>query len=191
MEVTFSLGTDPEQAVTETALAERLAREGAALAEPHTLDGFVNVRNGQPALVIEDDLEALVPNLCFSGVVALAQRGEAEVPMFDHFGFLNLKAEGEQVSVARDGREVGRYPRLELLRGLVGCGRRFLAYLEQLKQLNPYWTEKAEALRQRSERIDDAIVPGTSVPRQRPPEPPAPPQTPPPPLGEDDGPGEG
>jgi hypothetical protein len=188
MEVTFSLGTDPEQAVPESALAERLARAGAELAEPHTLDGFVNLRNGQPALVIEDDLEALVPNLCFTGVVAVALRGAADVPMFDHLGTLNLKAEGEQVLVARDGQEVGRYPRLELLRALVGCGRRFVAFLERLEELNPYWADTVKELRQRSNRIDDTIVPGTGQEKPREPDP-VRPKTPPPPVEE--GPEEG
>lgn len=134
MHVNFELRVGAET-VSEELLPIALEAYPEAFTAADELDGWLVLGDGSSALRIEDTLHALILNLCIRPLTAL-RRGEAvEVLLFSSSDEVALRPEGDSiVVVGPDGSEL-RAERRELLAALEGCGRRYLAYLEQLERV--------------------------------------------------------
>lgn len=81
----------------------------------------------------EDDLSALVKNLCFRGVTQLVSQRHAVVALTDTYGYVRLDLEADMVRVSGDHLPDVRFLAQPLLAGLVDCGKRLQEWLPGLR----------------------------------------------------------
>lgn len=85
---------------------------------------------------IEDDLGALVQELCFKWVAKLAANEPVEIGFFTYAGKLSLSLENELVAISNNGTPKVKFLRTNLLPALYQCGERFV---DVLRQVNDYY----------------------------------------------------
>ena len=144
MQVGFAVGTAADEAATWAAL------EGPLVADEYNvMNGRLTLSDGgAPEIVIEDDLEFLVLNLCLRMPPRLAAQGQATVRMASMARSVTLAREGETVLLTDDSAaELGRYPYQPLMNALHDCAERFTRYVEALASKDPEWTALHAVLR--------------------------------------------
>ena len=144
MHVAFAVGRAEDEAATWTALDAPLVAD-----EYNVMDGRLTLSHeGAADVVIEDDLEFLVLNLCLRMPPRLAADGHATVRMASMARRVMLTREGETVLLTDgDGAELGAYPYQGLVRALHDCAERFTRYVDALATKDPDWTALAGVLR--------------------------------------------
>ncbi len=83
---------------------------------------------GIPDVTPEDELLALVTNVCFRLVSAAARQGHAVISYFASYGYFRVDIEASLARISGDAVPDVRVPALDLLEGLVECGRRYLRW---------------------------------------------------------------
>jgi hypothetical protein len=96
----------------------------------HRLRGCLRIRWGQlPPVAPEDEIIALVANVCFAAVREVLTDLHVAVNYTDTYGYLRLDREGDTVRLSGDRVADIRVPTRSLLVALVECGARFRAWL--------------------------------------------------------------
>jgi len=85
---------------------------------------------------IEDELPALIRNLCFSVSRDLQQQDHAVYHFHSYFGQIDFSKQEDKIIVTGTGVNTAAYDAKELLTGLYNCGERFVTLLQQLKDTN-------------------------------------------------------
>ena len=151
MQVGFAVGTAADEAATWAALERPLVAD-----EYNVMNGRLTLSDdGAPEIVIEDDLEFLVLNLCLRMPPRLAAQGQATVRMASMARSVTLAREGDTVLLTDgDGAELGRLPYQGLMNTLHECAERFTGYVEALASKDPEWTALHAVLRSTLERSE-------------------------------------
>ncbi|PWV46123.1 hypothetical protein [Chitinophaga sp. S165] len=98
------------------------------------LEGVLRIfDNGILTNEIEDELPALIRNLCFSVSRDLQHQDHAAYHFHSYFGQIDFSKQGEHISVAGKGINTVTYDAQDLIGALQNCGERFVSLLEQLK----------------------------------------------------------
>lgn len=96
----------------------------------HRLRGCLRISSGRsPVVAPEDEIVALVANVCFGAVRDLLTNLHVAVNYSDTYGYLRLDREGDTVRLSGDRVADIRVPARSLLEALVECGARFRAWL--------------------------------------------------------------
>lgn len=96
----------------------------------HRLRGCLRIRSGRlPVVAPEDEIIALVANVCFGAVREVLTDLHVAVNYTDTYGYLRLDREGDTVRLSGDRVADIRVPTRSLLEALVECGARFRAWL--------------------------------------------------------------
>lgn len=82
---------------------------------------------------IEDELPALIKNLCFSVSRDLQHQDHAVYHFHSSYGQIDFSKQGDNVSVAGTGIKAAIYDTSGLITALRTCGERFVSLLQQLK----------------------------------------------------------
>ena len=99
------------------------------------LEGSIDIAApGSPPTRIADELAPWIQNLCFRAIPALGMGEPTRIQYFSRSGFLLLTPQGEDVELTSDKTPTALYPRKPLMRELVACGERFLAFAGGLKR---------------------------------------------------------
>jgi hypothetical protein len=136
--VTFGVTFDYSRWFDETELGAAMAAPQGGLRDrlrrARTLEGFIDIAaEGAPTTRIVDELAPWVQNLCFIAVPRLAAGQATEVHYFSRSGTLHLRPDGERVELAGDRNPAALYELQPLMKALVDCGRRFIAFAEVAK----------------------------------------------------------
>ena len=137
MDATFALRPDAATLQNEAALADDPVLSG----EDGVLMGRITLSDGgEPALLLDDDLQFLVPSLCLRAMQSLARDGRAELTMASWPGSNTLIRDGEVVQVQdSDGAELARFPYGPLATALHDCAGRFTAWVGHIALDAPEW----------------------------------------------------
>lgn len=96
----------------------------------HRVRGCLRIRSGRlPVVAPEDEIIALVDNVCFGAVREVLKDLHVAVNYTDTYGYLRLDREGDTVRLSGDRVADIRVPTRSLLEALVECGARFRAWL--------------------------------------------------------------
>ena len=145
IDATFSLKLGDEVYVTERALAANLEAHAAALRARKDHDGILVLSApGQAEQRIEDELRALVPNLCFDAIPRLLDRKAVSVAYFSYPGAFDLVPVDSVIRLSGDFLSATSYRRDDLLVALFECGCRFIRLLQRLH--GEAWQYPIEAL---------------------------------------------
>ncbi len=82
---------------------------------------------------IEDELPALIRNLCFSVSRDLQQQDHTVYHFHSYFGQIDFSKQGGNISVTGKGINTVTYDAQGLITALHNCGERFVSLLQQLK----------------------------------------------------------
>ncbi|WP_138502614.1 hypothetical protein [Nostoc sp. PA-18-2419] len=82
---------------------------------------------------IQDELWAIVQNLCFITIPDLVAEKSAVVRIYNNYGFVRLDPEGNIVRISGDGIPDIRIDRSELIVALYDCGKRFIEFFRMLR----------------------------------------------------------
>lgn len=138
MQVSFALGSDPDEQTTLDHLAAH-----AAAADDGLLEGRLILEDGGATpVVLEDDLQFLVPGLCLDMPPRLAADGTATVRMASMPVQTIFQRDGNSVRLTDgDGVALGRFPHDALVEALHDCAGRFTAFIGELAALQPAWAK--------------------------------------------------
>jgi hypothetical protein len=93
--------------------------------------GRIQIRSGDRSpFEPEDELTALVLNLCYRAVIRLLEDYHAVVAYTDTYGYMRLDLEADTVRISGDHLPDGRLLAKPLIEGLLDCGSRFRAWLQ-------------------------------------------------------------
>jgi hypothetical protein len=82
---------------------------------------------------IEDELPALIRNLCFAVSRDLQQQDHASYHCHSYYGQIDFSKQDDKVSITGTGVNPATYNAGALLTALHNCGQRFVTLLQQLK----------------------------------------------------------
>jgi hypothetical protein len=115
----------------EAAVAARIAAgDTAILRDGRGLDGRIRIGS---EIEISDELDPLVQRLCFNAVTELVREGAVfDYRYFSQAENAQLRADGDNVVLSGSDLPETTLSRRDLLRGLYGCGARWLTTLDGL-----------------------------------------------------------
>jgi hypothetical protein len=128
--------------------------EGGVLAEPDasrqalldnpTFDGILTIHAGGGLTRVEDELRAVVQNICFRAVVELLAGRNFVYRYMGYYGYFRMDPEGREVVLSGDFVKTARLPLGATVRALYECGERFLEALREVGgEENPFAEEIA------------------------------------------------
>jgi hypothetical protein len=85
-----------------------------------------------------DQLLSVVPALCFDAVATVLAAGVAEFDLYTAATSGRLRIEGDEVEIVSNVFLPARFPKREVLEGLVACGERFVRMADALWVGDPY-----------------------------------------------------
>lgn len=94
--------------------------------------------------VIEDEIPALVKNICFDSIETLIQGKSYVYRYFSQYGYVRLDPEGSKILISGDGLNTTRYPLMLFIEGLFKNGLMFLKVLEKIRENNSVNKENNE-----------------------------------------------
>jgi len=94
--------------------------------------GIEIIADGGPSLLIEDEVPAIVKNICFGAIPSLVGRKNFVYNYFSYYGYVRIDPEGDNFLVSGDGIPSIRYPDKKLISTLYDCGVRFISLLMNL-----------------------------------------------------------
>jgi hypothetical protein len=134
MKVTFRVRLDQDQLLDESQLRDTTDSEQAKLAATSAFQGVLELTDdGVPAVLIEDEIEAWVQNLCYDAVPRVLGGESFEILYFSYAGRVGLEPSGPGVTVRGDYIETAHFPIGTLLPALVSCGDRFVDWARKAK----------------------------------------------------------
>lgn len=143
MQVIFRTDDFGDEAASFEAVAS-----GKTPAEAYHLWGQVILReDGQPDVVIADDLSTLGYTLSVQAMEALTTKNRAELRLVGWPGTFLLEGDTETIRVTGSRGEDARYPRAELLSAIRACGGRIADFLRELSLLAPQFAYSARGLK--------------------------------------------
>lgn len=161
MEATFCLYVhrpDGRMCISEDNLANEPDRHLEALLADGTGYGEVKLRAlGQPTIAIDDEVWAIVMNLCFDGVVALADNRPARVLYMRYSGSVTATPVDAAARVSGDLIDTAVFELKELLPALYDCGQRFVEYLRRLAERDSNYQSMVDALELHAEQARRAL----------------------------------
>jgi hypothetical protein len=155
--VRFCLRVETDQCIDESVLSS-LRQSPAEFSATHCEGAVQIAAPDQQLLEIEDDLPALVQNLCFSAAQTLASGQRARVPYFTMDGQIHLEPNQESVRIFGDLISEAVVPRRPLVQELFECGLRFIAFYVRVAGTDPDGAAIAAHLQSRSEETRRALV---------------------------------
>jgi hypothetical protein len=93
---------------------------------------------------IEDEIPALVKNICFDSIETLIQGKSYVYRYFSQYGYVRLDPEGSKILISGDGLNTIRYPLEDFIKELFNCGLMFLKVLETLAEVSTNNKDKNE-----------------------------------------------
>jgi len=133
VEVTFCIHTRARRCVPEEIIANEFAAWRPTLLGKHQGYGAILIRApGQPAVDVDDELWALVQNLCFLPIPDLLAAHPVDIPYFRYADTFRLEPIGDKIRISGGMLPEAEFPGRPLLDGLYDCGRRFIALLRRL-----------------------------------------------------------
>ncbi len=140
---------EPEHYYPQLAAVEE--RDGA-------LDGAIVIRAlGEPEVKVEDEIVAIVHNLCIRAIPDLVAGRHVVVPYFQYYGYLRLDPEDQDVLISGDFVPKVRINLRETTLGLYECGQRFLAFLLRYKEPDPAYVASIQDMMREAEETRKAI----------------------------------
>jgi hypothetical protein len=131
--VTFCKHNREGRCVPEEELARNIGDLRATLVGGAKLYGAILIDAPlQPTVAVDDELWAIVLNLCFRSVPDLVAGRPFELRYYRYAGTLRLEPVEAALVIAGDFVATVRLPRDAVLRALYHCGERFIALLKQL-----------------------------------------------------------
>jgi len=122
------------------------------------LDGAVLIRvPGEPEVKVEDELEAIVENLCIRAIPDLVAGRHVVVRYFQYYGYLRLDPEDQNVLISGDFVPKVRISLRETTLGLYECGRRFLTFLLRYKESDPAYVASIQDMMREADEARKAI----------------------------------
>jgi hypothetical protein len=139
--ITFEVDLPEGRSVREQEIGANFDALRDALAAAPNPEGVLLLRDEKRGVgtAFLDALEPLLLNVCLYSAPALSAGQEAAFDLFSSPGRVSLKPVGGEVAVSRDGAEMARFPRDELLPALRSCGERYAALMEKLHGADPNW----------------------------------------------------
>lgn len=133
--VRFSFGGNPRNLVDEAAAAPETL---LPVTDEWVMSGAVTLaEEGAPPVVLTDDLEFLVPNLCLRAPAALASADTVSLGMASRPVRIVLTRDGAVIRVLDgDGTELGRFPESTLMTALHDCAERFTEFVDRMAVLD-------------------------------------------------------
>lgn len=131
----FSFGSNPATSVDEAAASPEALLPAT---DEWDMTGAVTLTNdGATPVILTDDLEFLVPNLCLRAPAVLASADTVSFGMASRPVRIVLVREGAAMSVRDgDGAELGRFPDAALMAALQGCAKRFTDFVGRMAALD-------------------------------------------------------
>lgn len=163
MNIHLRVSLEPPLGIDEALLRTGLPDGArAALKSMAYLGGELTLSvEGQPPLVLRDDLEQLVPRLCLRGIPALEQGQPVTVPLFTDPSAVTFTPEAESVHV--DYADLPRLtlPRAALVDALERCGANYAALVDAVFPGDATRRAKLASLRvllleRETQRLDNA-----------------------------------
>ncbi|TDP72296.1 hypothetical protein [Roseateles toxinivorans] len=142
MQVRFEIDDFGDEAASIQAVAD-----GRAPEEPYHLWGRVLLeQEGQPTVVIDDDMTLLGLALCADVPAALRRDGKAQLRLAGWPGSYSFVAEGGVVHLTGSKDTDVRLDQAELLQGLHACGQRLAAFIQTLAVSCPQYGKAGRVL---------------------------------------------
>lgn len=105
---------------------------GARFAEADALPGLITIVVGATRVTLSDDLDYLVPRLCFQSIRPLRAGAPFQIIRANASGAYELRPIGDRVWLSGVDLVATSFDKDELLTALTRCGLRFLALLRSL-----------------------------------------------------------
>lgn len=133
MQVSFEVLT-PQGAIGESDLLSRWSefREWLATTSPECIVILYNDSGSRRVRALRDDMQFLLPALCFDVATELAAGRSTEISLIGMDYTMQFVVEGAQVVVSAPGGEPDHCDRMLLVAALVACGDRFIDMWEKL-----------------------------------------------------------
>lgn len=127
MQVSFEVLT-PQGAIGESDLQSRWSefQEWLATTSPECIVIFYNDSGSHRVRALRDDMQFLLPAICFDAAAELAAGRSTEVSLVGMDYTMQFVVEGDQVVVSAPGGEPDRCDRKLLVTALAACGDRFI-----------------------------------------------------------------
>ncbi|MDF5707282.1 MAG: hypothetical protein PUP90_06270 [Nostoc sp. S4] len=106
---------------------------------------------------IQDELWAIVQNLCFIAIPDLVTEKSAVVRIYNNYGFVRLDSEGNLVRISGDGIPDLRIDRSELIVALYDCGKRFIEFFRMLRGNDFEYQDVIQGLEEHAETAKQSI----------------------------------
>lgn len=92
--------------------------------------------NGKPSNTLDDEMPALVKNICYGAIPDLLQGKNVVYSYFNQYGYLRMDPEGNKLLVSGDGLNQVRYPLKAFVDEMFAQGEQFLEILQNLSTAN-------------------------------------------------------
>lgn len=166
-EVTFSLFIGDNLDLNEQELNARLDMYRPRLRNLDKylyFEGVIHISYpGQPVVKADDEMPAIVQNLCFIAIPKLIDSKDIVIEHIDHYGNIKLTHELSNIIISGNDIPTIKVPRSELIPELYKCGQRFIQFLINLKgetedskleDLIHYLEDKGEIARKALENME-------------------------------------
>lgn len=158
IEVTFCLNIGEDVCIDEDEINARFDAYLPSLLTDEDYIGNIIINSpGQPVIRIEDELWAIVQNLCFLSIPNLLLGKSVDILYYSYNGHLRLEPDGNEVVISGDYIPVVKVARQELVNALYSCGHRFVEFFRRLKGSNPNFSATIEHLEKQEEIAKQAL----------------------------------
>ncbi|MCF2150973.1 hypothetical protein IQ276_032020 [Desmonostoc muscorum LEGE 12446] len=106
---------------------------------------------------IQDELWAIVQNLCFIAILDLVAQKSAVVRIYNNYGYVRLDPEANQVRISGDGIPDVRIDRSDLIIALYDCGKRFIEFFRMLRGNDLEYQDVIQGLEEHAETAKQCI----------------------------------
>ena len=134
VKVVFRLFVGSELELSEEEINVSLDVYRSRLRTRNRYDGAIIINSpGQPIVQAEDELPAIVKNICFGAIPDLIAGKKVVIGYYDHYGELRLEPQVSNILISGDDIPTITVPCREFLPALYDCGQRFIRFLTHLK----------------------------------------------------------
>jgi hypothetical protein len=135
--IEFLIYEQGSRTLSEAALKAREITYEDLFNEQGTCDGMIRISpEGNPGVQLEDELPALIKNLCFEANRELKETGQSIYYFNSYPGQINLTAADRIVKIEGNVMTTSFYEFGQFTEGLYNCGIRFIELIRNIKVLN-------------------------------------------------------
>ncbi|MBG1271105.1 hypothetical protein [Nostoc sp. WHI] len=121
-------------------------------------DGFIIISSPeQPDVQIQDELWAIIQNLCFIAIPDLIAHKSVVIRIYNNYGYVRLDPEADLVRISGDGLPDVRVTRAELITSLYACGKRFIQFLRKLGEDDPEYKDIIEGVEEHAKLAQQTL----------------------------------